>query len=385
MDIQKFKFACGVIWFVIIIFGTIGNLVSLYIWSKGPRCRTLPGAVYFIALAASDTLVLCLTATYYAVDFTFDVLLSDLSVFPCKLIFTTWHFTNLMSTYIVVCLTFESVVAICWPLQAARWNSNKHRTGLVLLVLFVLCFILNLPWTVGNTVLPANSGQISLYGTPIRQTSDLNHTQNRSLRETTDENWSVAEQLTCQSDPSSFIFKYEPEYHKWFMDFCLLFSVPLLTITVFNLIILTIICRRPSTLAIQSSGGSGHKSRSMSNAMALRVVTISVVHCVLIGPYSVAVLIPDFINNVNKNDAITCLYITFTFIWYLNNACNFLLYNLFGKTFRRDFKQLFYKRRDKSLTSSIVRSDSRLFETEQVSFVSYSSMASLWGTGTTKV
>ena len=376
MDIKQFKFVCGVILFGIIIFGIFGNLVSLYIWSKGPRCRTLPGAVYFIALAASDTLVLCLTATYYAVDFTFEVNLSDLSVFSCKLLNTTWHFTLLMSTYIVVCLTVERVIAICWPLQAARWNSSKQRTGLVILVLFVVSFALNIPWTVGNKVLPVNSsGQTNLYGTPIRQISDLNLTHDRSpgLRETTDENWRDAEKFTCQSDPSSFVFKYEPEWHKWFIDFCLLFSVPLLIITVCNVIILSIICRRPSTLANQSSSGSGNKYRSMSNAMTLRVVTISVVHCVSVGPYSVAVLVPDFINNVDKNYTITCLYIIFTFIWYINHASNFLLYNIFGKTFRRDLKQLFYKKQDKSLTSSVVRADSRLFETEMVSFVSYTS------------
>ena len=43
--------------------------------------------MYFIALAASDTLVLCLTATYYAVDFTFVVNLSDLSVLKHNLAF----------------------------------------------------------------------------------------------------------------------------------------------------------------------------------------------------------------------------------------------------------------------------------------------------------
>ena len=375
MDIQTFKLVCGVILFGIIIFGIFGNLVSLYIWSRGTRCKTLPGAVYFIALAASDTLVLCLTATYYAVDFTFEVNLSNLSVFSCKLLNTTWHFTLLMSTYIVVCLTVERVVAICWPLQATAWNSNKQRTGLVILVLFIVSFVLNLPWTIGNTLLPLNnSEQTSLYGTTqIRRKSVLNSTQDRPP-DTTDENWRDAVKFTCQSEPSSFIFKYETEWHKWFIDFCLLFSVPLFIITVCNLTILTIICRRPSAIATQSSSGSGHKYRSMSNTMTMRVVTISVVHCISVGPYSIAVLIPDFMNNVDKDYTITCLYIIFTFIWYINHASNFILYNIFGKTFRRDFKQIFLKKweRDKSFTGGHGRTDSRMFDTELVTIVSFS-------------
>ena len=128
----------------------------------------------------------------------------------------------------------------------------------------------------------------------------------------------------------------------------------------------------------QTSSGSGSKSRSMSNAMTLRVVTISVVQCVSVGPYSIAVLIPEFMNNVDKNYAITCLLIIFTFIWFINHACNFILYSIFGNAFRRDFKQLFYKRRHKPVASSVIGSDSRVHETEQLSVVSYSSK---WDTG----
>ena len=110
MDIQSLQFVSGIILFSIIILGIFGNLVSLYIWSKSQRFRTLPGAVYFIALAASDTLVLCLTALSHAVDFTFDVNWWDLNVFSCKLFITNWHFSLLMSTYIVVCLTVERLI-----------------------------------------------------------------------------------------------------------------------------------------------------------------------------------------------------------------------------------------------------------------------------------
>ena len=375
MDIQKFKFACGVILFSIIIFGTFGNLVSLLIWSKGQRCRTLPGAVYFIALAASDTLVLCLTATYYAVDFTFEVNLSDLSVFSCKFLNTTWHFTLLLSTYTVVCLTVERVIAVGWPLQSARWNSSRQRTALVILMLVVVCFVLNIPWTVGNALLPVNqSDQTSLYGTPVRRNSNLNHSQDKlsEIGDATEENWIKEVKLTCQSNPSSFIFKYETEWHKWFVDFCLLFSIPLLIITVCNVIILMIVCRRRSRLTDQNSGCSGHTYQSMSNTMTLRVVAISVVHCISVGPYSVAVLVPEFINNVGKNDTITCLYILFTFIWYINHASNFLLYNICGRTFRRDCKQLLYNRRTVSYSNCDTRS-ARLFGTELVSFGSLAS------------
>lgn len=344
MDIKEFKLVCGLILFFIIVVGIIGNALSLIIWSNGKRCKTLPGSIYLIALAVSDNFVLCLTATYYAVEFVFDIHLTNLNLFLCKFLNTTWHFTLLVSTWIVVCLTVERVIAVRWPLKASRWT-NKKQSVIVITAVVIITFLPNLPWTIGNVLLPANhNAQKNLYGTTFQVESNFNASQDEPENNGTKDVSAEDDKLTCQSDPASFIFRYETEWHKWFIDFGLLYSVPLLIITTCNVLILTTVCRRHNRLTTRDSQSHSKKRHTVSQAMTARVVAISFVHCLSVGPYSIAVLIPEFIQNVNKITYITCLFIIFTFIWYINHAVNFVLYSLFGTAFRKDCYRLFCKR-----------------------------------------
>ena len=345
MDIKAFKFICGLILFCIIILGILGNILSFLVWSKGIHCRTLPGSFYLIALAVSDIFALCMTATYYAVDFVFEVNLTDVNVFMCKLLNTTWHFTLLVSTWIVVCLTVERALVVCWPLKSARWT-NKRKPKIIILVLIVVCFIPNIPWTVGNRLLPSNtSNQKSMYGTTFRiqedsTEHDLTTVQEDSTKAAVGPTQEVT--LTCQSHSSSFIYKYETEWHKWFIDFGLLFTVPLIIISFSNFTIIKRVCKRNKKLHMTDSYRHTH-GNAVSTSMTARVIAISLVHCVSVGPYSIAVLIPEFIQNVDKSDSVTCMYVVFTFIWYINHGANFILYSLFGSAFRRDCYDLLCK------------------------------------------
>ena len=350
MDTKEFKFICGLVLVFVIIIGVFGNVISFIIWRKGKRCRTLPGSVYLIALAVSDIFVLCMTATYYAVNFIFEINLTDLNVFLCKLLNTTWHFTLLVSTWIVVCLTIERVLAVCWPLKSASWT-GRRKPMIVLAFVVCVCFLPNLPWTIGTQLLPASrNGQKNVYGTVIRMNSNHSEATNGLHTNITDERTRAGrfvqkEKLTCQSETSSFIYKYENEWHKWFIDFCLLYSFPLVIITASNVMILNTVCRRSNTLKTSKAYSYARRSQAVSTSMTARVIAISVVHCISVGPYSIAVLIPDFVQNVDKIDSFTCMYVIFTFIWYINHGANFILYSLFGTAFRHDCYDLFCKRR----------------------------------------
>ena len=351
MDTNELKFICGLILFFIILVGTAGNIISLIVWSSGKRCRSLSGSVYLMTLAVSDTSVLCCVALFYAVLYVFDMNLANVNVFMCKLLTTSWHFPNLVSVWIVVCLTVERVIAVCWPLQASIWT-NKRQSVIVIIVVIFLSFLINIPYLTGYKLLPANhSPQIRLNDSVFHEdvnffdpssamkNGDMNETQIRNIG-----NISAEEQiLTCQSDPSSFSFKYEREWHQWFIDFCLLYSAPLAIITTCNVVILTTVYRRHKRL--KTGDSTAHTTRQTgSQGMTARVVAISVVHCISVGPYSTAVLFPEFLQNVNKIYYITILCIIFICIWFLNHAVNFFLYSLFGKAFLHDCYGVFCSR-----------------------------------------
>ena len=350
MNTAEFKYMFGWVLFCIIVLGTCGNAVSFIIWIKGRRCRTYAGSVYLIALAISDTSVLCLSGSYFAVDFAFGVNLSDLNEFMCKLFRTSWHFTLLVSTYIVVCLTVERVLAVRWPLQACRWTSRR-KTMMILFLLVCVCFAPNLPWTIGSTLLPVqerdtqvmNSSALGLNGMRYDEYDTVNNKISTESEEGADR-IQIESKLTCQDKPSSFIHNYETIWHKWFIDFCMLYTVPLTIITTCNVIILVTICKQNRQIMSRDSRRHSGAGESASRAMTARVIAISVVHCMAVGPYSIAVLIPDFIQKVERIESISFLYIIFTCIWYINHSVNFILYSLFGSAFRQDCYDFFCRR-----------------------------------------
>ena len=149
---------------------------------------------------------------------------------------------------------------------------------------------------------------------------------------------------TCHFLSSSFIYKYETIWRVWIFDFGLIFSIPLLILTTCNMEAL-ITMRRRNRNYIMGGFHGNQRENSASRAMTARVIAISVVHCISVGPYSISSLIPSYVNAVNNRDeAIVWLYSFFNFIWYLNNGVNFILYSLFGRAFRRDCKVLFCRK-----------------------------------------
>ena len=342
---DAYELVGGLILFVIIAFGTVGNILSFITWKYGKRCSTQQCSIFFTALAVSDTLVLWLYAGYFAIEFVFGFNVSDINLISCKFFHTVGHFTNLVSAWIVVFLTVQRAIAVFWPLQTSRRIYKRHSVIIILIIAFV-SLLLNLPWTFGKTLLPINQKyQRNWYGMTFQIGDTLLNAHNATeygSNGTQTRNVSAKdERLTCQSDPSSFYFKNETLWHKWIIDFVLLYTGPLVIITTCNVLILTTVCRRHNKLKTDDS--SSHV-KTGTQAMTARVVAISVVQIVSVGPYSVAVLFPEFVQNINKVGYVTCLVIIFVAIWYLNHAVNFVLYSLFGEVFRHDCYALICKR-----------------------------------------
>ena len=331
---NAFDFCCGLVLTLIICWGIFGNTLSFLVWTKGRRCKKLPGGIYLRALAISDNLALVAPALSRAVSLLSGYTPADEYNAICKVEIFSRHFGLLVSTWIIVCFTLERTVAIFRPASSVNLISKKGAIALIT-VIFIIYFWLNFPFGV-------------VYGvteTPIMQHpgSDIDLSRghlNISDNITTDEFHTGAEIIgykrRCLADKTSF-FHFVNWYHIWFMDVFMIFIIPFGLMTGSNFLVLY--------LVVSSKRSTQSKLDSKTRAVTMRAVTISVVHCVTSGPFAMGVLIPGFFAkamSVKYSQAYYILKITLI-LAFMNHAVNFLLYSFFGSEFRRDCSEMLKK------------------------------------------
>ena len=329
MDDNEFKLLCGVILFIMVLFGTVGNLVSLVTWRTGRRCKTFAGATYLTALALSDTLVLCTSGLKSVIELIFGINIWHLHEVLCKVLHTTWHLFFLISTWVIVSLTIQRTIAVCQPMKMSARQRKKVEI-MVVCMLSLVSFLLQLPFTFGARVLSVI----------VRNETSISNT---SINSIIDGNKTFISEQKCQADPSSFYYKNEDAYHNWFMDFALLFSVPLGILLICNMIILIVVKRRNTTL---QEIVWKRKPEVHSSAMTARVVALCLTLAFSVGPYSIVALIP---NLMPENKAVSTVFsdrlmMILLLIWYVNNSSSFILYSVTGRAFRRDCAAMFCRR-----------------------------------------
>ena len=343
---KNFFLICGVVLSVMITFGLVGSVVSFVTWRTGKRCKNLPGATYLSALSLSDALILCTAGLKNVLQLLFGINLWDLNSVSCTIFHLTWHLFFLISTWIIVILTIDRTIDVTKPLQITRMTSQKTELVAVCIV-FIASLFINLPFTLGARMLQTSSSTEvnSDDDTHMNTTcNDIFHGRAGSRNESTSnasESSAISPNMVCGPDPDSFYYKYENEYHNWFIDFGLLFSAPVIILTVCNVIILVTLCRRKrNPTLIGSSVNDG-----VSSSLTARVVILSVVQCVSVGPFSIVALIPGVLPDNQATDTVFFdrLLTVLVLVWYVNNCVNFILYSLFGKAFRRDCVDLFRK------------------------------------------
>ena len=359
MEDQDFFIVCGSILALWICLGLVGNIISLITWRVGRRCRNLPGATFFTALSFSDTITLATAGLNYDIQLLFGINLWDLNIVSCALLHTTWHLFFIVSTWIIVFLSIQRAMAVTQSLKSTR-RTRRKKELVAVSILFVVSLMINLPFAFGAKMMPENwnkvadtNGNVSVCILESSFPSNASgyifngSVENKGYGVNAAEyydNFSAARvkntcNMVCGANPKSFYYKYEKEFHNWFIDFGLVFSAPLCILTVCNIIILVTVCRHKRNPALKDSRSNGRGS----SALTARVVMLSVVQCVSVGPYSIASLIPGALPENNAVDMVFFdrLFTITVMIWYLNNCVNFILYNVFGQAFRRDCMDLF--------------------------------------------
>ena len=122
------------------------------------------------------------------------------------------------------------------------------------------------------------------------------------------------------------------------MDVFLIFIIPFGIMTASNLTVLYVV--------IISKNATQSTLDSKIKAVTMRAITISVVHCVTSGAFSMSVLIPGYFNRALSVRYSQEYYISRVtlILAYVNHAINFLLYSFFGSEFRRDCAEIIKKK-----------------------------------------
>ena len=333
MDI--FNICSGIVICIVICCGMFGNALSFIVWTKGRRCKKLPGGIYLRALAVSDTVALGIPAVNLAVTLLTGFGLKEEYNFVCKLEITGRHFGLLVSTWIIVCFTLERTLAIFRTATSIDLIGKKGTIALMI-VIFVVNFFLNLPFGIVHEVTQEVLKEQSHSNFSLSN-FDENFTDTSTADSFETETIIVGYKKRCLAVRSSF-FHYLNWYHIWFMDVFLIFIIPFSIITASNL---TVLYR-----VIRSKNATHSKFHSKIKAVTMRAVTIGVVHCVTSGPFSMSVLIPGYFDralNVKNSQEYYINRVTLI-LAYMNHAINFLFYSVFGSDFRRDCAELFWKK-----------------------------------------
>ena len=336
MAFNYFEFCLGLFLSVAICFGIIGNIISYLIWTRGTRCKKMQGGLYLQALAISDTIALCIPATHTAVDNIFSVDLKLENAVFCKLENTGRHFGLLVSSWIIVCFTIERTVSLYKPYRSRKWF-NKGRTRAIIVIIFLINFLLNIPYGIVYHLLEIEDveNQAPLVEMISNPTVENNGNITANYKNTT-----VQYKRDCICDSSS-VFAYTNWYHIWLMDFVLIFVVPFTLITISNTAVLLLIVIRHKSKTLQST------QKSMAFGVTMRAVTVSIVHCITAGPFSVGILIPQFLDTASSIEYSPEYYAdqSAVLLAYLNHAVNFVIYSFLGTDFRRDCAEIFCRKK----------------------------------------
>ena len=323
---NAFDLCSGLILTLIICSGIVGNVISFLVWTKGRRCRKLPGGIYLRALAVSDTVALCIPAFNEAITLMTEYNPANNYDFLCRLEITGRHFGLMVSSWIIVCFTVERTLAIARPTTSSNLLSKKG-TMVIMIAIFVVNFIMNLPFGIvyGHT-----TKQIVQ---PSAQVTDLSGNDRNS---TVDQSVVVYKNV-CSADRAS-VFHLLNWYHIWLINAFLIFVIPFGIITLSNLVVLYLVNSSRRTTRL--------KMGSKIRAVTVRAVTISVTHCVTTGGFSMLALIPGYLDRALniKNSQEYYMRIINLVLSYVNHAVNFILYSFFGSDFRRDCAEVLFKR-----------------------------------------
>ena len=299
----------------IIVFGFIGNILSLLVWVKIRRCRT--STACFLACLAIADLAALFTGVNIWMAYVVNTDLRFTSRFSCKFFVYLDFAAQYASAWIIVLVTIERAIAACLPFKYKIIRRPEVALGLTLVtVVIMFCFCL---------VFLVSADIISV---PTKRNSTMD---------------------VCLFKDDSSLVKAEVAW--FYAELVIHFGLPFVIIVICNMCILVkavlLVIKRYRHLTGVRRGQSN--DTGILRAIPYWAVLLSIAFCTGVGPIHIygfketlqSKLPPEAEMDGRENHGVDLVYLTFVILMYLNNAINFLLYCTIGSDFRKDIVKLF--------------------------------------------
>ncbi|ELU02369.1 hypothetical protein CAPTEDRAFT_205919 [Capitella teleta] len=283
---------------LLIIVGTLGNLLTIWIFMRSPKLRSTSTSLYLIVLAVADTLLLYigLLRQYSRVKYEMDF--RTFNSFLCKVGLFGVYFMVHFEAWILVNVTLERFAAVFIPHKVKQLFSKK-RAALSIGLTGGILFLFNVHyWWEAKLIGPKEKHYCTVQ--------------------------------------NAFYQSHWPR-----IDLALASAIPFIVIFTMNCVIII-------RIAMRSKGLTGSKSSKTSSMTAI-LISVSITFLVF--------TLPITIHLIQYNNAFYDMatqlevaqsqvhWAVVNIVYYLNNSTNFFLYCISGPRFRREFLALICKNR----------------------------------------
>lgn len=286
----------------IFIIGVIGNTMSFVILSQRAM-RVVSTYAYLTVLTFADTMVLFVGLLRLWIT---ELTGSDLRVWTqwsCKLVNVLGSTISDFSGWLIIAVTAERFLAVCYPLKAPMVCS-RHRAYAIVLILLAFHFLVNMHlfWTTQLTYTVMCGGII-----------------------------------TVRCDPAEAYSYLVRDVWPWVDAFMYSF-IPFAVILVLNaLIIRKVLISRRNRDSHLCRGSSSSSAKESSARMSVMLLTVSFAFLVTTLPLNITLIVTNSMefstdgkNKMKLGRAVTEL------LMYVNHSMNFFLYCATGQKFRQE-------------------------------------------------
>ncbi|KAL8590287.1 hypothetical protein ACOMHN_006403 [Nucella lapillus] len=293
----------------ILVLGTLGNLMILWVLGVKSGASSYSMPIYFRALAVSDLVLLYTGLLRNWVKYLAHLDVRDMHSAVCKIHIFLVYVTSMTSAWFLVMMTTQRAISVVWPHKLRQLHSRKTASISVAVIVVIICLF--------------NAHQ--LYGYEVRYYPDYG-------------------QYYCDYlDPDYEHFARGP----WpWVDMCLASLLPFAFLLTSNSLLMWKVTS--SIRDVRKLTNTGHKSQEVashrqkqSTSLNVTLIFLSAMFFLLTSPVCVFLILDHYFHFdlVSTGDpghvaASTLGWGVTNLLLYTNSAINFYLYFLTGSRFR---------------------------------------------------
>lgn len=319
-------------WFIV-TFGLIGNFFIILIFVKRKTRGFSSNAFCFCTLAIIDSMALLFMLLQSMLSLH---ILNNLSV-ACKLIKFIFYSSLQLSSWSLVLLTIDRLIAVSFIFKYKTWN-KKYWAPKIFFVIFVCIILLNFHIVIMTESQIKKKDIYDLIPTKKPSNTRLSLLQENKPK------------LICSVNSIKYPLYSKYIFENWDSFHAIIYGgLPFLIIFISNVAIILKLGYLKKSKFSKTKITSGESNKSLDKidksikSIQITVMLLSVAFVFLLFISPISFYMTFFYRNLNTKNRIKLQYIkvVLKYIAYINNAINFYLYVSLSSEFRKEFIQLF--------------------------------------------